>query len=191
MKTDKLTNLLGLYLLAALLSAFILITFVVRPLWANAQQTRAKAAEQNQKIQALEQLEKDTEVLRQNYEEVRDERDKILALLPAKSEEERLLALLSEISQRSGVALSTFAPSGSTTPAGITAQASSVSIYEASVGVSGTYLSVQQFLANIEDGARFVDVQSGSMSAGSQGSLVSARINLKAYYQQAVPEATQ
>lgn len=183
MKTDKLTNLLGLYLLAALLAAVALIFFVIRPIYGRAAAARAEVKQTQSKIAALEQLEKDTEDLRRSYEDVKAERDEILAQLPVSSEEERLLALLSELAGQSGVVLSTFAPDQSALLAAREAsEATGLNIYPASINASGSYRALATFLEKLEQGARFVDIESGVFSAG-QSSGVTVRVDLKAYYQ--------
>lgn len=182
-KEAKLTNTLAVYLAMALVAAFVMIFVVIRPVYSNASQTKAKVEEKVREIKALEQLARDTETLRTNYEDVKDERDKILALLPVDSEEERLLAMLSKIAEESGVVLSSFAPDQLVAAAeGVT----SINVYPATVTATGLYPSVKLFLEKIEDGARFVDIESGAIS-GTSTSVVSARLKLNAYYQATKP----
>lgn len=184
MKTDKLSNLLGLYLLVAIVAGVILGLFVIKPIYAKAAATRGQAKEMRAKIAALEQLGRDTETLRGNYEEVKEERDRILALLPVSTEEERLLAYLSELAQQSGAVLSTFAP----TAASVEAQSlTSISVYPVSINVSGSYQAIYNFLEKVEEGARFVDVHSGSF-ASAESAGVAVKVDLTAYYQQAPAE---
>jgi Tfp pilus assembly protein PilO len=138
---------------------------------------------ENTKYQNLVQLEKDTQTLRQNYSDVRGKSEQILAQLPAKSEEERLLALLSQIAVQNGVVMSSFAPGGAPS-----SETSALSVYGASVSVTGTYQTVQSFIKSVEYTARFIDIKSVSL-AGDKSS-VSAGIILQAYYQQAAKDST-
>lgn len=185
MKNEKLSNILGLYLLGAIALAALGFIFLIKPTYTKATKTKVEVTAQQVKIADLKQLEKDTETLRSNYDEVKEKRDLILAQLPAKQEEERLLALLSQLSQQNGVVMSSFAPG-----AAPSTETSSLSIYGAAVNITGTYAQIQGFLTSLEQAARFIDVKSVSLSAGEK-SIITASIVLQAYYQQSeTPAAT-
>ncbi len=177
MKNEKLSNFLGLCLLGGIGIA-IAAFFVIKPSLVRSDVARAKTAATNTEITALHLLATQTETLRQNYDGVKDRRDQILHQLPSKSEEERLLALLSALGQQSGVVVSSFVPTGSSS----SAAASSISTYPASISVSGSYAQIQDYLRKIENGARFINVQSASFSTGNGGGLTSS-LTLQGYYQ--------
>jgi len=187
MKKNELANLIGAYVLIGLITALALVFLVIKPLWNNAQKTGREISTVNTKTKELKQLGIDTETLRANYDQVKSQRDQILQLLPAKSEEERLIALLGDLASKSGVILGAFAPGSSTapagTPSGVTA---SVNIYPASISIAGAYAGVQAFLQKIEESARFIEVTGTQLSSGNQGNtpLLQTRLNLQAYYQQ-------
>ncbi len=178
MHNQKLSNILGLYLGGALIFAGVAFAFVIKPSYKNAVKVKANVAAVNTKSQNLVQLDKDTQTLRQNYSDVKSKSEQILAQLPAKSEEERLLALLSQLAVQNGVVMSSFAPGGAPS-----SETSALSVYGASVSVTGTYQTVQSFIKSVEYTARFIDIKSVSL-AGDKSS-VSAGIILQAYYQQA------
>lgn len=184
MKSDKVSNLLGIYLLGALLAAGVLGYFVIRPLVNSGQASAAQVKAENQKIAALHQLDKDTQTLRVNYAKVKGQRDAILQLLPVQSEEERLLALLNDLAVSSGVVLSSFSP---TEPSANAAKLTSVSVYPVSLNVAGSYTQIQQFLNKVENGARFIDVrstnESGGAVPGAKTIALNVVLNMDAYYQ--------
>lgn len=187
MKKNELTNLIGAYVLIGLIAALVLVFLVIKPLWNNAQKTGREISTVNTKIKELKQLGVDTETLRVNYDQVKSQRDQILQLLPAKSEEERLIALLGDLASKSGVVLGAFAPGSSTVPVGTpSGVAASVNIYPASISIAGAYAGVQAFLQKIEESARFIEVTDTQLSSGGQGNtpLLQARLVLQAYYQQ-------
>lgn len=184
MKSDKVSNLLGMYLLGALLGAGVLGYFVIRPLVNSGQANAAQVKTENQKIAALHQLDKDTQTLRVNYAKVKGQRDAILQLLPVQSEEERLLALLNDLAVSSGVVLSSFSP---TQPTANAAKLTSVSVYPVSLNVAGSYTQIQQFLNKVENSARFIDVrstnESGGAAPGAKTVALNVVLNMDAYYQ--------
>lgn len=182
MKSDKVTNRIGLYLLLAFFATIALGSFVMKPLYDNISATNAEKAKIKQQIVALEQLEEDTEVLRQNYQSVKSQRDEILSLLPTDTQEERLVAVLNDLAVQSGVVMTAFSPEG----AGA-AELAGLSIYPVKITVSGNYSSVKTFLSKVETGARFVDVLGASISGGQAGG-ISSSISLKAYYQTSTPQ---
>lgn len=177
MKNEKLSNFLGLCLIGAIAVA-VAAFFVIKPSLVRSDVARVKVASTNNEITALHLLAIQTETLRQKYEDVKDRRDQILHQLPSKSEEERLLALLSALGQQSGVVVSSFVPAGSSP----SAAASSISTYPASINVSGSYAQMQDYLRKIENGARFINVQSASFSTSNGGGLTGS-ITLQGYYQ--------
>ncbi len=183
-KNDKLSNILGLYLLGAIGLAGVAGYFVIKPFYAQGQGFSASTTVKNADIAALNKLSADTDTLRGNYQTVKNQRDSILKQLPTKSEEERLLALLSSLGQSSNTVVASFTPAGISNAAAASA-ASSVSIYPANVTVKGTYESIQSFLRKIEEGARFIDIQNASFSASAKGSAVNvdATFSISAYYQ--------
>ena len=181
MKTDKLTNQIALYLLIAFLATAAIGFLIIKPTYANIKSTNAQISEVKFDIASLEQLEKDTEELRRNYESVKEQRNQILSLLPAEAEEERLVAVLNDLAQQSGALMSAFYPEGGNPAANLT----SLSIYPAKITVSGTYQNIQNFLKRVEEGARFVDVQGAAVSTGGSNAL-STTLTLKAYYQTGV-----
>ena len=187
MKTDKLTNLIGLYLLIGLLAATVLGFFVIKPFYNRASERKAQVEKIKQDMAALEQLEEDTELLRKNYDQVKEQRNEILSLLPAKTEEERLLAVMSSIASNSGVVLTAFAPDANVASVG---NITSLSIYPATFTVAGNYSNITNFLTKMEDGARFVDIQGANLvGGGNQGSALSTRLTVNAYYQSGSVEA--
>lgn len=181
MQNQKLSNILGLYLGGALIFAGVGFAFIIKPNYNNAVKVKANVVAVNTKSQNLVQLDKDTQTLRQNYSDVRSKSEQILAQLPAKSEEERLLALLSQLAVQNGVVMSSFAPGGAPS-----SETSALSVYGASVSVTGTYQTIQSFIKSVEYTARFIDIKSISL-AGDKSS-VSAGIILQAYYQQAAKD---
>lgn len=181
MKKAKLSDVLGLYLLAAIAVAGLLGYFAIKPLINKAQLTAAEVTKVDHEIKALEQLKSDTEQLRSTYAAVKTERDAILKLLPVKNEEERLLVLLNTLALESGVVMSTFSPAD---PGAASVPA--LSIYGANLSVSGNYASLQKFLERMENSARFIDVisidMSGSVATGGATTLGIA-LRVDAYYQ--------
>lgn len=186
-KSDDLTNLLGLYLLIGLVVLAASIYFVIKPQFAlstvHLQERKAVEA----KIAGLEQLERDTEVLKENYEKVADRREEVLAQLPVESEEQRLMVMLNDLAQRNGVALNSFSPAIAEGE-----NATSLAVYPSTIGISGTFPNIENFLRSIESSARFLDVQSGNFAAMGQGAGIEAKVDLTAYYQaQQVSEGAQ
>lgn len=177
----ELSNLLGLYLLGALVLAVVMWLFLIKPTWTSAKSTKAEVAVTQQKITDLEELENATEELRENYTVVRDRRDQILNLLPAREEEEKILLLLNDYAKQSGTLLGTFAPEGAFLDA---AEFSGFETYPLSINISGTYKSVTKFIALLEQGARFVDIKALSFSGGqTASSAIEAQVSVDAYYQ--------
>lgn len=183
MQDQKLSNILGLYLAGALVLAGVTFAFVIKPNYNNAVKVKAMVASENIKSQNLAQLDKDTVTLRNNYNVIKSKSVQILAQLPAKSEEERLLALLSQLAVQNGVVMSSFAPGGAPS-----SETSALSVYGASISITGTYQTIQSFIQSVEYTARFIDIKSISL-AGDKSTL-SASIILQAYYQQAATDST-
>ena len=179
-KTDKLSNTIALYAAVALIVAGAVGYLLVKPLYDEAQATGVKIAKVKADTAALVQLGKDTDVLRTNYASVKDSRDQILHQLPVTSEEERLIALLGAMGQANGVIVNSFAP-GDTTPT--TASSASLSVYPASISVTGTYPQIQALLKNMETSARFIGVQSTALTGSPASSTLSGQIIFQAYYQ--------
>ncbi|MEO7617479.1 MAG: type 4a pilus biogenesis protein PilO [Candidatus Saccharibacteria bacterium] len=188
MKSDKLNNFLGLCLLGAILMA-VGTFFVVKPSLARSSTTSAKIKTTNVDIAGLHMLATQTDTLRTNYAEVKGRRDQILRQLPGKSEEDRLLALLSALGKQSGVVVSSFVPTGDGPVASSGAVASSIAAFPAAVSVTGTYLQQQSFLRLIENSARFIDLESASLGSGNSGSLAVSLV-LQAYYQNDIAPVT-
>ena len=175
MKTDRLSNFLGLCLIIALLLS-VGAFFLVKPSIHRSDNSKEQIKKANADIEGLHQLQTETEKLRENYVAVKDKRDQILHELPTKSEEERLLALVSSLGQQSGVVVSSFVPSGAAAD-----PTSSIATYPVAVSVTGSYAQIQAFLKLVENSARFIDVQSASIS-GAAG-VVSTSLTVQAYYQ--------
>ena len=180
-KTDKLSNTIALYIAIALVVAGAVGYLLIKPLYTEAQKTGTKVAKVKAETVALKQLGKDTDILRSNYESVKDSRDQIMHQLPEKSEEERLIALLGAMGQANGIVVNSFAPGD--TNASI-ASSSALSIYPASISVTGTYAQIQAFLKNLETSARFIGVKSSALSGSPASSALSGQISFQAYYQQ-------
>jgi Tfp pilus assembly protein PilO len=180
MKSDKLNNFLGLCLLGAIVLA-VGSFFIIKPSLTRAGVTAAKVKATNADIDGLHTLATQTETLRKNYAEVKDRRDQILHQLPSKSEEERLLALLSALGKQSGVVVASFVPNADTA-ASTSSVASSITAYPAAISVTGTYVQQQAFLRLIENSARFIDLESAALSSGQSGSLA-VNLILQGYYQ--------
>ena len=183
MKSDKVANFLGLCLLGGLVLTGVVGYFPIRELYNSGQKSADAAAKAKQQIAALNQLQSDTQTLCDNYKGVKSQRDAILQLLPVHSEEERLLALLSDLAGSTGVVLSSFSPNGA--PPANTGKLTSVTVYPASVNVDGSYAQVQAFLEDVENSARFVDVQSANESSTQTGKTASlgVALGMNAYYQ--------
>lgn len=183
-KTDKLSNTIALYTAIALLVAGAVGYLLVKPLYSDAQATGVKTAKVKTETAALVQLGKDTDTLRTNYASVKDSRDQILHQLPLTSEEERLIALLGAMGQANGVVVNSFAPSDtSAATAAAAASSSDLSVYPASITVTGTYAQIQALLKNIETSARFIGVQASTLSGSPASTSVSGQILFQAYYQ--------
>jgi Tfp pilus assembly protein PilO len=199
MKQEKLANLIGLYALIGIVAAVVLTMFVIKPAFDKAQKLGEEKALVDVKIASLERLKADTETLRQNYnakdskgQTVKDRRDRILALLPVKTEEERLLALLSNLATQSGVVLQSFGPDTTVVGGGaVGTGTSSLVVYSAAVSINGSFDKVQNFLTRLENSARFVDVRGLSIAAGAASAnsagVLEVRVPLSAYYQAAAP----
>ena len=185
MKSDKLNNFLGLCLLGAILFA-VGTFFIVKPSFTRSSVTSAKVKATNADIAGLHMLASQTETLRTNYDAVKGRRDQILHQLPSKSEEERLLALLSSLGKQSGVVVGSFVP---TADSASSKGASSIATYPAAVSITGTYIQQQVFLRLIENSARFIDLESDSLSSGNSGSLA-VNLVLQAYYQNNIASVT-
>lgn len=177
MSTDKISNLIGAYLAIGLIVALLVFFAVIKPTFTKAASLGRDIASVNGKIAALNQLSVDTESLRGNYQAIKYRRDQILAQLPVKSEEERLLALLSNLASSSGVVMGNFSPAGVQS----TGSLASISTYGVSTSTSGSYESIQKFLGRIEEAARFIDIK--SVSLAGQGGSLQASLSLNAYYQ--------
>ena len=180
-KIDKLSNTIALYAAIALIVAGAVGYLLVKPLYNNAQTTSVKVAKVKADTAALVQLGMDTDTLRTNYASVKDSRDQILHQLPVTSEEERLIALLGAMGQANGVVVNSFAPSGNSVAT--TASTSDMSVYPASISVTGTYVQIQALLKNIETSARFIGVQSSALNGSPASNTLSGQIVFQAYYQ--------
>jgi|GEM_PF-5213869 len=181
-KTDKLSNTIALYAAVALILAGAIGYLLIKPLYSDAQATRTKIVKVKADTAALVQLGKDTETLRTNYAAVKNSRDQILHQLPLTSEEERLIALLGAMGQANGVVVNSFAPgdvSSSTSGAN-----SALSVYPASISITGTYPQIQAFLKNMETSARFIGVQSSALTGSASSSALAGQVVFQAYYQQ-------
>lgn len=189
--STKLQNILGIYLLAGLIATGVLGWFVIRIEMNAGKQTANKVAEVNRQIASLNDLQKQTDAMRINYQKnhLKDKRDQILSLLPTENQEESLMPLLNDMAQGNGAIMSTFAPSDNSTVAATSpgGSSSSLSLYPAGINISGSYDSLRQFLVTLESGARFIDITSASLSGSSKG--VQARLSLTAYYQKAQPDS--
>lgn len=190
-QSTKLSNLLGIYLLVGIAVALILGLLVIKPQMADASNVKSQVSSVNKQIEGLKQLQTQTEQLKQNYDQIKGKRDAILNQLPAQNQEERLLALLSDMSQQSGVVLNTFVPEGNvTTNATGSTAPSSLAIYGANISVTGNYSNVQAFLQQMESSARFIDVVSSGLAADGDGGanpVLTAQIAIQAYYQSSTP----
>jgi Tfp pilus assembly protein PilO len=196
-KKDQLSITIGLYLAGGLAAAAILFIFVIKPQYNQATATAAQAAKVNTQIAGLNQLDKDTTLLRANYASVKSQRDQILSLLPTQSEEERLLVLLSNLAAQSGCAMSTFAPQSASTIAGagtlgVSTSINGATVYPVVIDVSaGSYPSLEGFLVKLEKAGRFLNINSGTITTTSAANAgVTAQINLTAYYQAGTSQAT-
>lgn len=181
-KTDRLSNTIALYAAIALIVAGAVGYLLIKPLYNDAQATGVKVAKVKADTASLVQLGKDTDTLRANYASVKDSRDQILHQLPVTSEEERLIALLGAMGQANGVVVNSFAPGDAVSAA--TTVSSAVSLYPASISVTGTYSQIQAFLKNLETSARFISVQSSALTGSPASSVLSGQIVFQAYYQQ-------
>ncbi len=164
-------------------AALVLGLFVIKPLMHRANVTSAQLSIVNKQNDALRQLDKDTQTLRQNYQAVASQSQQLLNLLPPQSQEERLLALLSHYTAVSGVVMNSFSPVATATSGSAAAPVAGLTVYGASISVTGSYSSLQTFFKNIEAGSRYIDVTTTSLSTGSQGNTLSAGVSLQAYYQ--------
>lgn len=200
MKDNKLSNLIGLYLLIGLVAFGVLGYFVISKTITRANTHKAERLVVQTEIKALEQLEHDTEELRVNYQNIKDQRDEILSLLPPQTEEENLLALLSEIAQRSGVVLNNFSPESVVIVDVPTAEGELVGshrVYPVTLNVIGTYETIfgdagaNSFLGSIENGARFIDVISTDIASSTTpgDESINVRLVVNAYYQAPATES--
>lgn len=177
----SLNNLLSLYVFGGLALVAIVGYFVIRPLFIGAQEIKADVAVVRNDITGLVELGEDTELLRQNYEQVRDERDQIISLLPDENKEEDLLALLDELATRSGVLFSNFRPE--------TARSNDQDVYltyTTAVNVTGRHGEIIRFMNLVENSSRFMEFS--TISARGTGDLnvpnpeIGTSLILKAYY---------
>lgn len=180
-KTDKLSNTIALYVAIALIVAGAVGYLLIKPLYNDAQATSTKVTKVKAETAALVQLGKDTDTLRANYASVKDSRDQIMHQLPKNSEEERLIALLGDMGQANGVVVNSFAPGDNNASI---ASSPGLSIYPASISVTGTYSQIQAFLKNMETSARFIGVKSSALTGSPASSALSGQISFQAYYQQ-------
>ncbi len=186
MKDHKLLNLVGLYLLIGLATAAVVGFFIIKPILNTAGKDGQQIADYNNKITALKQLDQDTQTLRQNYAAVKDQHDQILHLLPTANEEERLVAMVSDLTSKSSAVMTTFSPGGVAASA-----ATGVATYPVNLAISASYAGVQSLLQKLENAARYIDVQSVNLAPNGAGSTnVQAAVNITAYYQAAPPAST-
>lgn len=185
-KTDKLSNIIALYAAVALIVAGAAGLLIIKPLYKQIQTDGAKTTTVKAATTALVQLGRDTDTLRINYASVKSQRDQILNQLPVSSEEERLVALLGAMGQANGVVVNSFAPSQGVTTAATATSAvpNGLSVYPASVSITGTYQQIQAFLVSMETSARFISVQASALTGSLTSSTVSGEISFQAYYQQ-------
>lgn len=178
----KLNNLLALYVFGGLALMVVVGYFVVRPLFIRAEATKAEVASVRNDILALEQLGEDTEILRQNYEQVRDERDQIISLLPSENKEEDLLALLDELATRSGVLFTNFRPENGR----FTEEEVVYRTYTTRVNINGRHNEIVKFLTQVENSSRFMEFS--AISARGDGDLnvsnpeIGVNLTLRAYF---------
>lgn len=185
----SLNNLLALFVLSGLILAMAVGYLAIRPIFIKAENTKAEIRKVENDILALEQLGEDTEMLRQNYEQVRDERDRIIGLLPSENKEEDLLALLNQLASRSGVLFSHFAPEGGNETDDFEDEFEDTAAYESyttRVNVTGDHESIIKFLKEVENSSRFMEFDSvgasGSGNLGVSNPQIDVDLKLIAYY---------
>ncbi len=194
MKSDKLSNTLGLYLLLALGSMIAIGLLVVKPQYNAAEATRLKTQKVDKKTADLRQLGDDTKKLKDNYETIKSDKVRILSMLPVNTEEENLLVMMNTVALKSGVILNSYTPDTFKTQAapGTNVGAALLNPLHAIVTVVGTFPNIQDYLTKLESSGRFMDITAGAFSAApvaagtkTTTSVIQLRINVTAYFQAA------
>ena len=194
MKNEKLSNLLGYYLLAAAILGVSLGYFVVRPELRSASNSRQQTAQVNLKIAADQRLKDETDQLWKNYtdtsggQSIQSQTSRILGQLPLDNEEERFFPYIEHLALLNQVQFSSYQPQGG---ASNSAGSSAYTAYPATISVSGTYQNAYNFFNAFELGARFADIESFSITSGSSASTsaLTFNVNLQAYYQKSTATA--
>lgn len=183
----SLSNLIGMYALAAIAVAGFVGYFLIMPLLGSAQETQDEIELVEAEIDGLEKLIADTETMRENYEEIKQDRDQILSLLPRENEEEYLLALINQTASRNGIVVSSYRPEVGFESGPQQDASGSHRIYKAEVTISGTHGQLTEFLDDLESSSRFVFVTEILASTGSNIRVsnpdISTTMSIEAYYQ--------
>jgi Tfp pilus assembly protein PilO len=185
-----LSNLLGLYALIAIVVAGVVGYFLVVPQFQSARETADQVEFVRAEIDQLNQLIQDTETLRTNYDEIKQDRDRILGLLPqSDNEEEYLLTLLADTASRNGLAMTSFQAQGGALSSG---QGSiSYQTYRAEITISGKYQQIRSFIKEVESSSRFLFITevsaSGNRNAQGDNPDISATILMEAFFQSGNP----
>lgn len=183
----SLSNLVGLYALVAILIAGLVGYFLIMPQLNSAQDTADDIQMVEAEIDELQKLIQDTQQLRENYEDIEQDRDQILSLLPRDNEEEYLLTLTSQTASRNGAVMTNFRPEvgfGSQSAG----EASGIyRTYQAKATIAGKHQQIMNFLRDLESSSRFVHitemVTSSSSNVGLDNPDISATLTIQAYYQ--------
>jgi Tfp pilus assembly protein PilO len=188
-----------------LIISLVLIFIFIDPLWTSVKALKAETIKQEQKIAKIENLLAKVEQQEREYQELKEQADKILLALPEKEDIPYLLVQFESLASTSGLLLesigfgtlneedkkSSRSKTGSVSLNSGASQKSSVGFSKLPFDISmvGSYEALKGYLSALENNVRLMDINTISFSA-QQGDQETAgwgvfqfSLGLSVYYQ--------
>ncbi len=152
----------------AILATIFLIIVILRPLWANVQQSQKELTSEKAVLEKSEKNLAALQGLSGRKDELTNQNEKVLAALPSDKDVPRLFVQMEEIATRSGLAISTVSETtdASSNTTGLVNQVK----YQVN-GTANSYAALKQSLSDIEKALRLLSVNKIDIQSKEDGSL--------------------